>query len=113
MYELEGNRLQIGHVIMSRLSIRLMVGLWLLVTIILMNLYGSTLASYLTLTKMKPIPNSFEELAENYHNQKCLITLQRGHFVLEMFKVKKLVQFYLLIIISGLNIATEFKIPSV
>jgi len=74
---------------MSRLSIRLMVGLWLLGTIILMNFYGSTLTSYLTSTKMKPIPNSIEELAKNYDDQKCLITLQKGHSFLEMFKVKK------------------------
>lgn len=90
MLQFEANRLQIGGVvIMPRLSIRLMVGLWLLVTIILMNFYGSTLTSYLTLTKMKPIPNSFEDLAKNHDYRKCLLTLQKGHFVLEMFKVKK------------------------
>jgi len=67
-----------------------MIGFWLFTTIVLIDLYGSTLASYLTLTKLKSIPNSLEELAENYNNRKCLITLQKGHIALEMFKANNM-----------------------
>jgi len=56
-------------------------------TIVLVNLYGSTLISYLTVTKLKSIPNSLEELAASYEHQKCLLTMQKSHFILTTFQV--------------------------
>ncbi len=48
----------------------------------------STLTSYLTVLKLEPIPNSLEELVYNYnHKEECLITMQKGHYVLSKFYV--------------------------
>lgn len=43
-----------------------MVGGWLLAMTVLVNSYSSTVISYLTVPKMKPIINSFEDLAASY-----------------------------------------------
>lgn len=88
---IEGNQLQIG-VIKLRLSFRIMMGLWLLMSIVIINLYGSTLTSYLTVTKLKPIPMSLEELiaASSNGHKKCLLTMQKDHRILEMLKVAQI-----------------------
>jgi len=76
-----------GGVLLSRFSLRLMLGLWLLMTIIFINLYTSTLTSYLTVTKLKPVPASLEELAASFDQQTCLLTMQKGHpLVADKFK---------------------------
>jgi len=57
-----------------------MLGLWLLMTVVLANLYMSTVTSFMTVVKLKPIPNSLEELTNMYDDQgqECLITTQKG-----------------------------------
>ena len=42
-----------------------LVGPWVLMTAILTLSYTATLQSHLTVTKLKPIPNTVEELAKN------------------------------------------------
>jgi len=77
-----------GGVLLYRWSLRLMLGLWLLMTIIFIDLYASTLTSYLTVTKLKPIPASLEELAASFDQQSCLLTMQKGNTVVEKFANK-------------------------
>lgn len=47
----------------SILSLRMLAGVWALVAMVLVNSYSGTVISYLTVTKMKPKINSFEDLA--------------------------------------------------
>jgi hypothetical protein len=50
-----------------RLNIRIPIALWCLVAVVICNAYSGTLTSFLTVTKMKPIINSLEELASSDH----------------------------------------------
>ena len=43
----------------------LLFGTWLLMTTVLVYAYQTTLISYLTVPILKPIPNSFEDLAND------------------------------------------------
>lgn len=73
----------------ARTSFRLVVGLWLLMTVILANLYTSTITSYLTATKLEPIASTLEELVTLFEQRhgNCLITMQKTHPLLHNFKV--------------------------
>ena len=62
-----------------------MIGLWLLMMIIMVNLYTSTLTSYLTVPKLKPIPNTLEELAASKRYQ---LATEKGTVFTEMILVK-------------------------
>jgi len=75
--------------ISNRLSLRLMLGLWLLMMVILANLYMSTITSFMTVVKLEPIPNSLEELTFNYDEsgKECLVTMQKDHPVLKIISV--------------------------
>ena len=59
----------------------------------MVNLYTSTLTSFLTAVKLEPIPNSLEELVSFFEQGKiredCLITMQRGNQILLKLNVKK------------------------
>ena len=44
-------------------SFRILVGFWLLAALVLVNSYSSIVVSSLTVPKMKPAINSFEDLA--------------------------------------------------
>ncbi|EFX85438.1 hypothetical protein DAPPUDRAFT_99048 [Daphnia pulex] len=50
-----------------RLHIRIPIALWCLVAVVICNAYSGTLTSFLTVTKLKPIINSLEELASSDH----------------------------------------------
>ena len=52
-----------GNVSAVRLSFRILVGAWLLVATVLVNSYSGTVVAYLTVPKMKPSINTFEDLA--------------------------------------------------
>nr|CAH0102497.1 unnamed protein product [Daphnia galeata] len=52
-----------GNVAAVRLSFRILVGAWLLVATVLVNSYSGTVVAYLTVPKMKPSINTFEDLA--------------------------------------------------
>ncbi len=54
---LEGNMVPGG-----RFSFRILVGVWLLIATVLVNSYSGTVISYLTVPKMKPPINTFEDL---------------------------------------------------
>ena len=43
----------------------MVVGIWLLMTVVLANAYASSLLSYLSVTKLGPVINSLEELADS------------------------------------------------
>lgn len=47
----------------GRFSFRILVGVWLLIATVLVNSYSGTVISYLTVPKMKPPINTFEDLA--------------------------------------------------
>ncbi len=49
----------------SRFPARLVVGLWLLMSVIIGCMYTTSLTSFLTVTKFKPIVSSFHDLANN------------------------------------------------
>ena len=49
--------------ITHRFSLRVILTCWLLAIVVLINAYKSVLISYLTIPKLKPIPQSLEELA--------------------------------------------------
>ena len=51
-----------GSVAIGRLSFRVLVGAWLLIATVLVNSYSGTIISYLTVPKMKPAINTFEDL---------------------------------------------------
>lgn len=52
-----------GNIAVIRFSFRILVGGWLLVATVLVNSYSGTVVSYLTVPKMKPPINTFEDLA--------------------------------------------------
>jgi len=45
------------------LATRLVLGTWCLMCVVIINSYTGNLTSYLTTPALKPIPNSFQELA--------------------------------------------------
>ena len=49
----------------SDASFRILVGAWLLVAMVLVNSYSSTVISHLTVTRNKPAINTFEDLADS------------------------------------------------
>jgi len=70
-----------------------MLVLWLLVMVVMVNFYGSTVTSYFTVTKLKAIPTSLEELglrqlAASIGFQKCLFTLKKQHPVLALVQIR-------------------------
>ena len=64
-----------------------MTGLWLLMMIIMINLFTSTLTSYMTVIKLKPIPNTLEELAASNEYR---ITMEKGVVVTDVLLVYNL-----------------------
>lgn len=46
-------------------SFRILAGVWLLASVVLVNSFGGILTSYLTIPKMMPSINSLEDLAGN------------------------------------------------
>ncbi|XP_046445822.1 glutamate receptor ionotropic, delta-1-like isoform X1 [Daphnia pulex] len=52
-----------GAISGDRFSFRLLIGVLLLVAMVLVNSYSSTIVSYLTVSKLKPPINTFEDLA--------------------------------------------------
>ena len=47
----------------ARLPIRIVTGLWFLTVVIITTSYSSNITAYLTIPKLEPIVNSYEELA--------------------------------------------------
>ena len=74
---------------MAHLTFRLVLGFWLLMTVVLINAYTSTLTSFLTVVKLEPIPDTLEEMVAYYeeNNDKCLLTMQQGHPLILRFNV--------------------------
>ena len=68
----------------SRLSLRIVLGFWLLMMIVLINAYTGVLTSLLTVPKLKPIPQSLEELAamKDYR-----VTINKNHLLAIAFLV--------------------------
>ena len=54
-----------GNIAVVRFSVRILVGVWLLIATVLVNSYSGTVVSYLTVPKLKPSINTFEDLVEN------------------------------------------------
>jgi hypothetical protein len=52
-----------GYLNVARPSFRILAGVWLLVAMVLVNSYSSTIVSYLTVPKMRSPINTFEDLA--------------------------------------------------
>ncbi len=46
-----------------RLSLHIVLGIWFLMMVVLINAYTGVLTSYMTVPKLKPIPQSLEQLA--------------------------------------------------
>lgn len=68
----------------SRLSLRIVLGFWLLMMIVLINAYTGVLTSLLTVPKLKPIPQSLEDLAamKDYR-----VTINKNHLLAIAFLV--------------------------
>ena len=54
-----------GNIAVVRFSLRSLVGVWLLIATVLVNSYSGTVVAYLTVPKMKPAINTFEDLVAN------------------------------------------------
>nr|CAH0102495.1 unnamed protein product [Daphnia galeata] len=52
-----------GNVAVAHFSFRILVGVWVLIATVLVNSYSGTVVAYLTVPKMKPPINTFEDLA--------------------------------------------------
>ena len=70
-----------------RLSLRILLGCWLLMVVVLINAYTGTLTSHMTVPKWKPIPESLEELAKMSKDYK--ITIKDSHLLADSFLVMK------------------------
>ena len=80
VHKLIGQWMKISH-----FSFRLAVGVWVLMALVLVNVYSGNLFSYLAVPKLNPIPNTFDELADKYPQQK--ITLEANSVMADMFMV--------------------------
>lgn len=47
------------------MSLRVLLGVWVLMATVLVNVYSGTVISYLTVPRTKPPINTFEDLAAN------------------------------------------------
>lgn len=56
-------------------------------TVVLINAYTGTLTSFLTTVKHEPIPNTLEEVVTRNINKECLLTMQKGHTLMQKFHV--------------------------
>lgn len=54
-----------GNIAVVRFTLRILVGVWLLIATVLVNSYSGTVVAYLTVPKMKPSINTFEDLLAN------------------------------------------------
>jgi glutamate receptor, ionotropic, invertebrate len=68
-----------------KLPVRILVAIWCLMALILVNSYTGNLISYLTVPKMKPVVNSFEELA---NSQDTKLTIEARNILSENILVK-------------------------
>ena len=59
----------------SRRAIRIVVGVWCLITVVLANAYAGTLLSFLSIKKLGPVINSLDELAQS---QTCKLIILAG-----------------------------------
>ncbi len=73
----------------SKLSIRFMMGIWLLLMVALINSYTGVLTSMMAVSKLKPIPQSLEELAAK---KEYKVTVMKESFLAKQFLV---IEFYL------------------
>ena len=63
-----------------KLPVRILVAVWCLMALILVNSYTGNLISYLTVPRMKPVVNSFEELA---NSQETKLTIEAKNILSE------------------------------
>jgi len=61
-----------------------MLGLWLLMMVVIINSYTSVLTSLMAVPKLKPIPQSLEDLAEM---KEYKVTIQKNQILAEAFLV--------------------------
>jgi hypothetical protein len=78
-----------GKELIERHSFRILVGFWLLGAMVLVNSYSGIVISSITVPKIKPSVNSFEDLAEN---QEVGIVLRHDMIMGEQILVCSLVQ---------------------
>ena len=81
----------------ARLSLRIMLGLWLLMMIVLVNSYTGVLTSYMAIPKLNPIPQSLEEFAAS---KEYKVSMQKNQLLADAFLV--FMQYSLLCIIFRL-----------
>ena len=60
------------HLRLNSLSSYIIVGIWLLVTVVLANAYAGTLFSFLSVAKLKPAIDSLEQLVKTENIQLIL-----------------------------------------
>lgn len=66
------------------LSLRLLAGTWCLMALVLTNSYAGCLRSFMTVPKMKPVPQSLEELALSTD---FTVTVEKGAVIADSFLV--------------------------
>ena len=69
-----------------RSALMMVVGIWLLMSVVLANAYASTLLSFLSVTKLGPIINSLEELADS---KNVNVIVQAGTDITNRFLVSE------------------------
>ena len=77
-----------GYLPNKKLSVRVLTGMWCLMAVVLINSYTGNLTSYLSIPKLNPIPNSFEELAASSDYK---ISLQANTVLTKSIMVKRCV----------------------
>ena len=68
-----------------RLSLRIFLGIWFLMMVVLINAYAGVLTSYMTVPKLKPIPQSLEQLAAM---KEYKVSVIKDHFLTNSFLVR-------------------------
>ena len=61
--------------LLVKISVRIMIGLWLLMMVVMVNAYGGTLTSFLTAPQFEPTVDTLEQVIDR---KKQLITEKGG-----------------------------------
>jgi len=73
LYHNNSNKGTNWNPLFKKVSFRLIIGAWCLATLVLMSFYASTLISFLAVSKLDPIVNSLEELANTRQPLKMMM----------------------------------------
>ena len=97
--------------ISHRNSFRMLAGAWFLATLVLVNSYAGLLSPFLTVRKMKPAINSFEDLVSEIKQPGITLAVNTDSFIGNIILVCILYLFK--ITIFKINFALEFFVGNI